>query len=68
MNVYLFLFTQTAMIEVKKFNSRRAFPVVVLNKHRRRGDKDGCFSQEIMKSNWSEPKKNKEKNPEERTL
>ena len=41
---YLFLFKRTARTEVKKFNSRRAVPVVVLNKQSRRGDKDGCFS------------------------
>lgn len=39
---YLFLFRRMARIEVKKFSSRRAVPVVVLNKQRRRGDKDGC--------------------------
>lgn len=31
-----------ASMEVRKFNSLRAAPVVVLNKQRRRGDKDGC--------------------------
>lgn len=38
----LFLFKRTAKIEVKKFNSRRAVPVVVLNKQSLRGDNDGC--------------------------
>ena len=38
----LFLFRRMARTEVKKFSSRRAAPVVVLNKQRRRGDKDGC--------------------------
>lgn len=33
---------RTASIEVKKFSSLRAFPLIVLNKQRRRGDKDGC--------------------------
>lgn len=40
--LYLFLFKRTAKIEVKKFNSRRAVPVVVLNKQSLRGDNDGC--------------------------
>lgn len=38
----LVLFKRTATTEVRKFNSRRAVPFVVLNKTRRRGDKDGC--------------------------
>lgn len=42
---YLSLFMRTASIEVRKFNSLRAAPVVVLNKQRRRGDKEGCISQ-----------------------
>jgi hypothetical protein len=36
----LFLFIRTASIEVKKFNSLRGKPVVVLNKQRRRGDRE----------------------------
>lgn len=36
---------RTATIEVKKFNSFRAVPVVVLNKQRRRGDKEGWGTQ-----------------------
>ena len=34
---------QTSSMEVKKFNSLIAAPVVVLNKQRRQGDKDGCM-------------------------
>lgn len=40
---------RTASIEVKKFSSRRAAPVFVSNKQRRRGDKDGCCSQKQQK-------------------
>ena len=36
---------RTASIEVRKFNSLREAPVVVLNKQRRRGDRDGCIIQ-----------------------
>jgi hypothetical protein len=36
------LFIRTASIEVKKFNSLRGKPVVVLNKQRRRGDREAC--------------------------
>ena len=43
--LYHFLCMRTASIEVKKFNSRRAVPVTVLNKQRRRGDNDGCGNQ-----------------------
>lgn len=39
---YLLLLTRTARIEVMKLSSCRAVPVVVLNKHRRLGDNDGC--------------------------
>jgi hypothetical protein len=39
----LFRFIRIANIEVRKFNSLRGAPVVVLNKQRRRGDKDGCI-------------------------
>ena len=39
---YLFQFRRMARTAVEKFSSWRAAPVVVLNKQRRRGDKDGC--------------------------
>ena len=45
---YLCLFMRTASIEVRKFNSLRAVPLVVLNKQRRRGDKDGCYKEIII--------------------
>lgn len=53
----LFLFNRTARTEVKKFNSRRAVPVVVLNKQSRRGDRDGCFRGEKNKINALESSK-----------
>jgi len=42
---YLSLLMRTARIDVKKFSSLIAVPVTVLNRHRRRGDNEGCWSQ-----------------------
>lgn len=50
----LFRFMRIASIEVRKFNSLRGAPVVVLNKQSRRGDKDGCISYNNTKSNQRE--------------